>query len=279
MKIVGGPASQLLASRVASILGCELLRVEYKRFPDGESYVRVLGDIDEVLIIQSTVVDSDWIRLLQLIDACEGASRVRVAIPYVGYARQDSRSHPGEAISARAVAKTVHADEIFTVNIHNPSILKYFSGNARDLDATPLIGKYVSSLELNKPIIIAPDDGARALAESAASNLGIDFDVLEKKRLSGDEVEIRAKHLDVADRDVVIIDDMISTGGTMTETIELLRRQKPNDIYVACVHPVLVRDAVSRLFQAGAREIIATDTIEKGVSVVSVAPLIAEALK
>jgi len=279
VKIIGGPASQLLASRVGARLGCELLGVEYKRFPDSESYVRVLGEIDDVLIVQSTVTDGDWIRLLQLIDACEDASKVRVAIPYVGYARQDSQSHPGEAISARAVAKTVHADEIFTVNIHNPSTLKYFSGNARDLDAAPYIGKYVSSLELNKPIIIAPDDGAKALAESAASNLGIDFDVLEKKRLSGDKVEIRAKHLDVADRDAIIIDDMISTGGTMIETIGLLKRQKPSDIYVACVHPVLVRDAVGRLFRAGAKKIIATDTIEKGVSVVSVAPLIAEALK
>jgi len=279
VKIIGGSASQLLASRVASRLGCELIRVEYKRFPDGESYVRVQDDIDEVLIIQSTVVDSDWICLLQLIDACEGAKHIRVVIPYVGYARQDSQSHPGEAISARALAKTVHVAEIFTINIHNPSILKYFSGKARNLDAAPSIGRYVSSLKLNKPIIIAPDDGARALAESAASDLGIDFDVLEKKRLSGDEVEIRAKHLDVTDRDVVIIDDIISTGGTMAETIELLRRQKPNDVHVACVHPVLVRDAVSRLFQAGAKDIIATDTIEKGVSVVSVAPIIAEALK
>lgn len=278
MKIIGGPASQLLAARVASELGCELALVKYKRFPDGEAYVRVLDEIDDVVIIQSMVSDEDLIYLLQLIDACSEAS-VRVVIPYFGYARQGRRFQPGEAISAKAMAKAIEADEILTVNIHDPSVLDYFSVKARDLDAAPLIGEYMQSLNLQKPIFIAPDEFAGSLARSVASKLGEDYDVLEKKRLSGNQVEIKAKHLDVANRNVVIIDDMISTGGTMSEAIELLRRQKSKDVYIACVHPVLAMNAICRLFKAGVKEIIATDTIERGVSIISVAPLIAGALK
>ncbi|NYT00224.1 MAG: ribose-phosphate diphosphokinase [Methanocellales archaeon] len=277
MKIIGGPASQLLATRVASELDCELALVEYKRFPDGETYVRVLDEIDDVVIIQSMISDEDLIYLLQLIDACSDAS-VKVVIPYFGYARQGKRFQPGEAISARVMAKTIEADEVLTVNIHDPSVLDYFKVKARDLDAAPLIGRYMQSLDLRKPIFIGPDEFAGSLARSVASKLGADYDVLEKKRLSGEEVKIKAKHLDVANRDVILIDDMISTGGTMAEAIELLRRQKSNDTYIACIHPILAKNAVVKLFKAGVKEIIATDTVEGGVSIISVAPLIARAL-
>ncbi|ATZ61456.2 MAG: ribose-phosphate diphosphokinase [Methanosarcinales archaeon Met12] len=280
MKIISGPASQLLATRVAKELDCDILLAEYKRFPDGEACVRVLDEIgDDVLIIQSTVSDGDLIYLLQLVDACEEVERVRVVIPYFRYARQERTSHPGEPISARAIARTIDADEIFTVNIHDPSVLGHFNGPAHDLDVAPLIGDYIRSLDLDRPIIIAPDDGACALARSSASKLGIDYDVLEKIRLNGEDVEIKPKHIDIMNRDVVIVDDIISTGETMVEAIELLWRQKPNDIYVACVHPVLARNALIRLFKAGIKELIATDTIENGASIVSAAPVIAKAVE
>lgn len=280
LKIISGPASQLLAVRVAKELNCDILLTEYKRFPDGEACVQVLDEVgDDVLIIQGTVSDGDLIYLLQLIDACDGAERVRVVIPYFGYARQERSAHPGEPISARTIARTISADEIFTVNIHEPSIRDHFNGPAHDLDVGPSIGDYLKSLNLDRPIIIAPDDGACALAKSSASKLGIDYDVLEKVRLNGEEVEIKPKHTDVINRDVVIVDDIISTGGTMVEAIELLWRLKPNAIYAACVHPVLARNAVTRLFKAGIKELIATDTIETGVSIVSAAPVIAKAVE
>ena len=279
MKIISGPASQLLAIRVAKELNCDILLTEYKRFPDGEACVRVLDEIgDNVLIIQSTVSDGDLIYLLQLIDACEGAEQVRVVIPYFRYARQEMASHPGEPISARAIARTISADEIFTVNIHDPSILSHFNGPAQDLNVAPLIGDHIKSLDLDMPIIIAPDDGACTLAQSSASKLGIDYDVLKKVRLNGEEVEIKPKHTDIMNRDAIIVDDIISTGGTMVKAIELLWRQKPNDIYVACVHPVLARNALTRLFKAGIKGLIATDTIETGASIISAAPVIAKAV-
>ena len=282
MDIIAGPASQLLAGRVTEVtevLESNLLISEFKKFPDGELYTRVVDDIgSEVTIIQSTVTDTDLIALLQLIDACSDASRVNVVIPYMGYARQDKKFKPGEPISARAIARTIKADNVFTINIHDTSILDYFDAKTVDLDATPMIGKYIKNMKFINPLIIAPDDGAIHIAKSASSELGIDYDYLEKTRLSGETVSIQPKNVNVKGRDVIIIDDIISTGGTVAETISLLRKQGAHEVYAACVHPVLSNNAILKLFKAGVKGIIATDTIDKGVSVVSAAPVIASAI-
>ncbi len=280
MNIIGGNASQLLAGRVSDALKSTLLICEFKRFPDGELYTRILDELagESVTIIQSTVNDSDFVSLLQLIDACSEASRIDVVIPYMGYARQDKQFKRGEPISARAMAGAIQADNVFTVNIHNESILDYFDARASNLDATPMIGEYIKNMEFKNPLIVAPDDGAIALARNASKDLGIDYDFLEKTRLSGESVTIQPKNIAVKGRDVIIIDDIISTGGTMAETISLLKKQGAHEVFVACVHPVLSNNAVLKLFKAGVKGIIATDTIDKGVSVVSVAPVIAGAI-
>lgn len=281
MNIVGGPASQLLAGRVSGALKSNLLISEFKRFPDGELYTRILDEFagDTVTIIQSTVNDSDFISLLQLIDACSGAARINVVIPYMGYARQDKQFKHGEPISSRAMARAIKADNVFTVNIHNDIILDYFDAKAVNLDATPMIGKYIKNMKFKDPLIVAPDDGAISLARNASENLGIDYDFLEKTRLSGEDVSIQPKNIAVKGRDVIIIDDIISTGGTMAETISLLKKQGAHEVFAACVHPVLSNNAILKLFKAGVKGIIATDTIDKGVSVVSVAPVIASVLQ
>ncbi|VVB89180.1 Ribose-phosphate pyrophosphokinase [uncultured archaeon] len=280
MDIAGGPASQLLAGRVSEILNDNLLVSDFKKFPDGELYTRILDDFSghDVSIIQSTVTDSDFVSLLQLIDACSDASTISVVIPYMGYARQDKRFKPGEPVSSRAVARAIKADTVYTVNIHDESILEHFDAKAINLDASPVIGKYIKSMKLKDPLIISPDDGAIGLAKNASNDLGIDYDFLEKTRLSGESVSIKPKNLAVKGRDVIILDDIISTGGTMAETITLLRKQGAHDVYTACIHPVLSNNAVLKLFKAGVKGIIATDTIDKGVSVVSAAPVIAKAI-
>jgi ribose-phosphate pyrophosphokinase len=281
LNIIGGSASQLLAGRVSDALKSNPVVSEFKRFPDGELYTRILDDVagTNVTIIQSTVSDSDFISLLQLIDACSEASQINVVLPYMGYARQDKQFKKGEPISARAVAGAIKADNVFTVNIHNESILKYFDAKAVNLDATPMIGKYIKNMKFKDPLIIAPDDGAIALARNASRDLGIDYDFLEKTRLSGETVSIQPKNIAVKGRDVIIIDDIISTGETMAETISLLKKLGAHEVFAACVHPVLSSNAVAKLFKAGVKGIIATDTIDKGVSVVSVAPVIAEAIR
>ncbi len=281
MRIVSGPSSQLLATRTAALLGCDFDLTDYKDFPDGEVYCRVTGAIagNDIVIIQSTPADKDLIYLLQLIDACDEAKSITVVIPYFGYARQDKRFNTGEPISSRAIARTINADQVFTINIHDRSVLSYFPGKAEDLNAAPQLGSYIENMGLHSPVILAPDDGALNLVRAAASFTGLSCDYLEKTRLSGEEVKIAPKNLDVNGKDVVLMDDIVSTGGTIAEATKILRTNGVRDVYVSCVHPVLVRNAVLKLARSGVKEIISTDTLEKATSKVSVAPVIAAALK
>lgn len=282
MMIIGGPSSQLLAGRVAGLMGEDLALCEYRPFPDGEAYTQILSDLDEeVVVIQSTPTDRDIIYLLQLLDICRD-SRVSLVIPYFGYARQDKIFQPGEPLTARAVAQALNPfleeGRIFTVNIHAPSVLDHFRSPARNLDATLLLADKIRDLDLRDPVIISPDKGAVAMARSAAEHLGAEYDYLEKTRHSGCEVSMAPKEIQVQSRDLVICDDMIATGGTMATAIALLRRQGARRVYLAAVHPVLTGSAILKLYRSGVELILATDTLDRGVSTVSVAPLIAEAL-
>lgn len=283
MKIIPGISSQALTARIAAELDCKASSCEFKRFPDGELYTRVLDDIkdEEVTIVQSTRTDSDLICLLQLIDAVEEASKTKVVIPYLGYARQDKKFEPGEAISIRAIARSICAagvvDTIYVVNVHNRGVLKYFSVDTKELDASSLIGDYVAKREIPHLVIIGPDGGATELTKAvAAPPYGFDYDVLEKTRISSEKVEIKAKELNVEGKNVVIVDDIISTGGTIAEATDMLKSQGAHDVYVACIHGVFVQNAVSRMLHAGVKEIIATDTIESEFSKISIAKMVAE---
>ncbi len=285
MKIIPGMSSQFLAARIATELGCNVSLCEFKRFPDGELYTRVAEEIkeEEIVIVQSIRTDSDLICLLQLIDAGEEAYKTKVVIPYLGYARQDKKFEPGEAISIRAIARSICAagaiDKIYVVNVHNRGVLKYFSIDTKELDASPLIGNYVVKKKKVHPVIIGPDKGATELAKAVASPYGFDYDVLEKRRISSEEVEIKPKGLSVEGKNAVIVDDIISTGGTISEAASILKAEGANDIYVACIHGVFVQNAISRMLRAGVKDIIATDTIESTFSRVSIAKMVADELK
>jgi len=281
--IIGGPASQLLAGRVAAILGQELALCDYKTFPDGESYTQVVTPLDEeIVIIQSTPTDQDLVFLLQLLDVCQG-KKISLVIPYFGYARQDKIFKPGEPMTARAVATALNPflknGQVFLVNIHAPSIMSHFQCETNNLDATPLLAERIGSMALHDPVVISPDKGAVAMAKTAASCLDAACDYLQKTRLSGTEVSMAPKEIEVNGRDVVIFDDMIATGGTMATAITLLRRQGARKVYLAAVHPVLTGSAVLKLYRSGVEAVLACDTLDKGVSTVSVAPLIAKAIK
>ena len=284
MKIIPGMSSQLLAVRIASELGCNVSLCEFKKFPDGESYTRVLDDLkdEEVTIVQSIITDSDLICLLQLIDAVEEAHEITVVIPYLGYARQDKKFKHGEAISARAVARCLCLDaikRIYVVNVHNNAILQYFDKDTKDLDASHSIGDYIAKKEITHPVIIGPDAGAKELAKAVAAPHGFDYDVLEKRRISGEEVEITPRALSVAGKNVIIVDDIISTGGTIAEAATMLKVQGAADIHVTCIHGLFAQNATLRMFNAGVKEIIATDTIESAFSSISIAKMVAEELK
>ncbi len=281
--IIGGPASQLLACKVAAILGEEIALCDYRTFPDGETYTQVVSELDDdVVIIQSTPSDRDITCLLQLLDICQDR-KVSLVIPYFGYARQDKIFRPGEAMTARAIAFALNPflenGYVYLINIHAKSILSHFKCGSKNLDATALLADKIHSLGLKNPVVISPDKGAVAMAQTAASRMGAECDYLQKTRLSGTEVSMAPKEIDVLGRDVVIFDDMIATGGTMATVITMLRNQGAKRVYLAAVHPVLTGSAILKLYRSGVEAVFATDTLDKGVSTVSVAPMIANALK
>ena len=280
MKVICTEKSQVLATQVAKALKTKVVDVKYSRFPDGEHYLQA-GEIDDDMVIVGSVVDNDsLVQLMLLVDACDTATN-RLVLPYMAYARQDKRFKAGEPISSRVVARalSVGVSDVITVNIHEKEVLKSFSVPARNLSLAKDIGSYIRSLHLDNPLILAPDEGAMVFAEQVASVGGWEYDHLEKTRLSGVEVRMTPRQLSAASRSVVIVDDIISTGGTIATAAAMLYQQGAKDVYTACVHGVFTGGAYVRLMATGIRDVICSDTIERSCSRISAADRIAEALR
>ncbi len=279
MKIVAGGASPLFAKRLATLLGAKLAKTTYREFPDGEFYVKVEGiKGEEVVVIQSINTNNDLVQLILIFDALiDRAEKIIAVIPYMGYARQDKLFSEGEAISIRAVARLIesYADKVITVNIHSKEAMSYFK-KLIHVDAMPLLGKFYQGRSV---IMISPDLGSLERVRIAAAHAGCRFDYLEKTRLDSETVIIKPKELEVKDEDVVIVDDIISTGKTVAEAAKLILEAGARSIECACVHAVLAKQALNRLYSAGIRRVVATDTVEKPISEISVAELVARALK
>ncbi len=273
MKIVIGPASPLLGKRIAEKCGLEIADTIYKKFPDGELYVRVIGKDDGYVVVQSLNSNEDLVYLMLIFDALSD-KEILAVIPYMGYARQDKAFLDGEAVSIRAVAKMIesYADAVITVNIHSNEAAEYFK-KLIDLDAMKVIGEFYRGRDV---IMISPDLGSLERVKRAAEYAKCEFDYLEKKRIDAETVVISPKNIDVSERVVVIVDDIISTGGTV---IEAAKQLSCRSVEAACVHAVLASNALNKLYNAGISRVIATDTIEKPVSVLTVSDLISEELK
>lgn len=280
MKVIYTDKSQIIASKVAENLGAPLGEVKKSRFPDNEIYIRADGLDDRTVIVSSLPDAESIVELLLLIDACEG-SEVNLVIPYMAYARQDKRFNTGEPISIRAIAQALSRGvaRIITVNIHEPDVLKYFGVPAVNISIAPAVGEYLAKTAIENPLILAPDDGAWSFAQGVAADCGWDCNHLDKTRHSGVEVSIRQKDVGVAGRNVVIVDDIISTGGTLATAAEMLAAEGARSISAACVHGVFSGGGYARLIAAGFSQIASSDTIERGCSVISAAPAIAEALR
>jgi ribose-phosphate pyrophosphokinase len=282
MYILGGTSATLLSNNLSRLLNQPILKTTFKRFPDDEFYVRIEEPIDgeDVLIVQTAFPDAKIVELLIMQDAvCEaGARKISVVLPYFGYSRQDKKFEEGEAISARAMAEhiSIHADEVITVDPHKEHILDFFTTPARSCSAVPAIAEYLKTKNID--LVLAPDKGAKDRGEEAAHLIGCPADYLEKTRIDGNTVKIHPKNLDVHGKTVAIVDDIISTGGTMANSIKELRHQGAKKIYVACTHGLFAGQAKEKLKDAGVDEIIATDTIESEFSKVSVAPCLASLL-
>lgn len=284
--IIGGSASQKLAAKVAWDLRENLSPIETRRFPDGERYIRIKGEVPkEVVVIQSTGYpqDENLMELFLLLKNLKslGVERTRVVIPYFGYGRQERRFKSGEAVSAVIVAELLEAagaSEIYSINLHEKNIKEFFNIPVHEISAMPMIANYINE-HIEDPMIIGPDKGALGFAEEISGILKCDCDYLEKTRISPEKVEMKLKNLDVKGRDVVIIDDIISTGGTIVSASRILNDLGANKVVVGCVHPILVEDALLKIFAAGVDDVFATDTLKSDVSTISVAPLVAGYLK
>ncbi|MDD1672954.1 MAG: ribose-phosphate diphosphokinase [Methanomicrobiales archaeon] len=280
MKVTGTQKSQILASRIAYSLDVDLLSTRYSRFPDGEHYLQI-GPLDDQTVIVGSVIDSDsFVQLLLLIDAC-GDSENTLVLPYMGYARQDKQFKEGEPVSARAVAMALGrgVDRVISVQIHDSGVLVHFGLPAENLTPASEIGTFLSSSDYADPLILAPDEGALAFASAIAHERDWDHDFLVKTRISGEEVRMEPKKLPVSSRTVVIVDDIISTGGTLVTATRMLHAQGAAEVHAVCVHGIFTGGTYTALLNAGITNISASDTIESAHSQYSIAQSVARAIE
>lgn len=282
MIVVPGTSSKLLAERLVENTGLRLVVPEIVRFPDGECYVRIPDNLDdeEVMIIQNTYPDEKIIELLLLQDAVRefNIENLTVVIPYFGYARQDKKFNVGEPVSVRAIIKGIqrNVDYILTIDIHDEDAMKWFDTHAMNISGMTSIGNFLKE-NLDVDIVIAPDDGALPEARIVANTIGCEYDGFEKKRISAMEVQMETKELDIKNKTTVIVDDIISTGGTILETAKLLMDMGAKDVYAACTHGLFVNNALDKLKKI-CKNIFSTDTIETSASTISVWKNIADVI-
>lgn len=288
MIVVPGPASQSLGKKIAENLNAQIVPVNLKNFPDGEYCLRFEGDVtgEEVVVVQTTgpPQDTNIMQLLLMLDTTKelGAEKVTAVVPYLAFARQDKRFLSGEAVSAETLVKLIEAcgvDQFITVNIHAKNTLKRFSVPTKNLSAITLLAEHFKGRGFDGAFSLSPDKGAIGLAEEADRVLGGGCGWLRKERdrYTG-EVQVEEKSLKVQGRDVIVFDDIISTGGTIARAIKMLKSQGARRVYAACVHPLLIGEAKTKIMKSGAEEIVSTDSIISSVRTVSLAPLITEAL-
>ncbi len=263
-------------------MGCEL-----RVFPDGESKITLKDKPKgKTIVVQSIYppVDSNLIRSLAIVSQARScSSQVYAVIPYMGYARQDRQFLPGEIITMELVAKmfkAAGATKIIVVDIHSITALRQLQIPAKNVSAVEELVKYFKKLSLNDPLVVSPDKGGIERAENFANLLGVDYIALEKHRdRKTGNVVIKSKGLDgVKGRDMIIVDDMISTGGSIVKAAEFLKKQKSGKIYACCTHALLIGDAEKNIIKSGVTKIISTNTIPNKTSLVDVSSIIVKAI-
>lgn len=280
--IISGSTTQSLATALATELDRPLAPVSFSQFPDNELLATAQTNTDHAIIIASTPTPESHIELLQLQDAVReaGTEKITTVIPYMGYARQDSVFEDGQPISARIIAKalSIETDTIILVTPHTPRTTDFFTVPTTIVNAEPVLADPLPD-NLTDPLFLAPDENALSIATSVRDAYGTgETDFFEKTRLSGNEVEITPSDTTVTNRDVILVDDIIATGGTMATATRVLTERGANLIIAACVHPVLTGAARINLARAGITAIHGTDTLERQETSTTVAPVLADHL-
>ena len=295
LKVFTGNAHPALAQDICSYLGINLGNCEVFKFSNDQTFVRIQENIRErdVFLVQpiSAPVNDHIMELLIMIDAAKRASagRITAVVPYYAYGRSDKKDQPRVPITARLIAnliETAGASRLLTVDLHAGQIQGFFNIPVDELTAVPMLGRYYRNRNFSNIVVTATDAGDAKRARDTASILNAPIAIVEKQRLGNDD-NVRAANLigDVKGKVSLIIDDEISTGGTVIATAEAVREHGAEDIYCSVTHPVLCGRAAQVLDQSNVKEIVVTDTLPVAndklgakIKVLSVAPLLGEAM-
>ena len=268
ISVIAGPSSPELAACIARRLDADLVQAELRVFSDGESKVKLAGQTGKkCVLVQSThpPTDSHLLQAMMIARKCaDDGAKVCAVIPYLAYARQDRAFLEGEGVSAALVARLLEASGIstvVTVDIHSQVALSYFK-NAKNVSSIPLLAEHAKKLKLKNPLAVSPDAGGTGRANDFAKVLKADAVALKKSRdRKTGEVSIEQPDFDVAGRDAILVDDMISSGGSIVKAAEVLRRAGAGKVYAMCAHALLVGDAADKIMAAGVQDIVATNSI------------------
>lgn len=287
ISVIAGPASTDLAEKIAKRLGAQLVSAELRIFSDGESKIKMGRVGKDCVIVQSThpPTDTHLMQALMMAKKCadDGARDVCAVIPYLAYARQDRAFLDGEAVSISLVAKLLEAAgarHIVTVDIHSQLAMSHFA-SIQNVSSIPLLADYATKMKLHWPVVVSPDAGGAGRAIEFAKRLKTDVVALKKSRdRTTGEVTVDEKlDIDVSGRDAMLVDDMISSGGSIIKAAELLRKKGAGKVYAVCAHALLIGSAAQKIKAAGVQDIISTNSVPGEYARVDLSPAIAEVLK
>lgn len=292
VKIFSGTNSQYLAEKIAAIYGPGIGKISIQKFSDGEIQPIFLESIrgDYVFLVQSTFSPSDnLMELLLMIDAAKRASAYKIiaVIPYFGYARQDRKDKPRVAIGSKLVANLLTAagaDRVITMDLHAPQIQGYFDIPVDHLDSSAIFIPYIQNLQLENLTFAAPDVGSANRIREMASYFNVEMVICDKHRKRANEIASMVVIGDVTDRDVVLIDDICDTAGTLTKAAKLLQEKGARSVRAMCTHPVLSGNAYVNVENSVLEELVVCDTIplrgqSSKIKVLSVSELFASAIR
>jgi ribose-phosphate pyrophosphokinase len=291
VKIFSGSNSHYLAEKIAQAYGNSLGKTVFQKFNDGEMSPYFDESVRgcDVFIIQSTFAPADnFLELLLMVDAAKRASAesVTVVVPYFGYARQDRKDKPRISIAAKLMANVITAagaDRLMTCDLHADQIQGFFDIPVDHFDGTSLFIPYLRSLKLNNILFASPDVGGVKRTRNFASFFSADMVVCDKHRKRANEVASMQLIGDVEGANVVLIDDLIDTGGTIVKAAQLIMDNGAKSVRAVCTHPVLSGKAYENIEASVLKEMVVADTIpskeSKKIKVISVAPLFAKAIR
>lgn len=269
-KLVSGTANPAFAKKIAKYLNRELVDVQINKFSDGEIDIKITESVRgaDVFIIQPTCAptNDNLMELLIMVDAFKrsSAGEINAVIPYYGYARQDRKAAPRVPISAKLVADMLEAagvDRVITIDLHAAQIQGFFSIPVDHILGSILFIDYIKQKNLKNPIIASPDVGGVARARTYAEKLGYDLVIVDKKREKANVSEVMNIIGDVEGRDVIILDDMVDTAGTLTKAANVLKSKGATSVMACCTHGVLSGPAFERITNSSLDELVIADTI------------------